>query len=1045
MNPLRSLLVRLLLLLAVLTIPARADDIEEAFAKTTGTARPTVYWFWMGHNMTKEGITGDLEALKEEGFGGTTMCNLGDVCDPWPGAIANSPLPALVPYSSDAWWDLIQHAASESHRLGLEFGFHNCPGYESNGGTWITPELSMQEVVYSQTPVTGPDAVFVTLPKPVVDPHAQMSFPVLNEDNGKVEKPIIPGRMTYFKDIAVLAMPAEGAVSKDQIIDLSSQMNGDGVLRWTPPAGKWVIYRFGHTTMGALIQPAPWKATGLECDKMSAEAVEFHMNHVIGEIQKHCPGMIGNGIDFLWFDSYEAGTPTWTPKMREEFSSRRGYDMTPFLGTFANRLIGSPEETGKFKDDFSRTIKDLYRDIDFGVTEKVAHAAGLKIRSEPYGGPWVISEVIPHFDQVAGEFWNSNGKYGPYAVTDVSAGAKLAGQNVVNAEAFTAGPDSSKYTETPEFIKPIGDAAFCDGVNRFMLHRFTEEPFGDKYKPGIVMGQWGTHFDRTQTWWEPGKAWVKYLERCQGLLQWGQRIVENGDFHAAGAGAAQVKFLHRKGPNGDVYFVADLARESRNVNCTFAVTGRQPEWWDPVTGATRDLPDFTFADGKTVIPISFAPAQSGFVVFRKPVEAAPTEHKGNFPGEKTVAEVAGAWKVSFDPKWGGPAEPADFPALVDWTQRPEAGIRYYSGTATYKTTFDVPGNAMDGLSLDLGVVHDLARVRINGKDLGVAWTAPWKVAIPADLLKPTGNELEIEITNCWANRQIGDEQEPPDCEWTPGFMGNGGFLKRFPDWFTNGTPRPSKGRYTFTTWNYFTKDSKLEPSGLIGPVRVVGEDWTQQAPVADSFVATAVSAPGAPILVRAAATAGEMASYENDIAPSLVKVGASSCASVEDTSANSNGDGASNADAIRNGTTLNGSGGAETLDDGKTYRGYGDGNSVTFHLNLEANPGGYDLTEIRSFAGHSDARAGQNYTVSVAYANASGAQTFVKLADGTIDCPGGGSTELRITEAAGGVLDNHAGASGAGVSAVRLDFHNGAAGFDVYREINVIGKPHTGS
>jgi hypothetical protein len=1037
MNPLRFPLVRLILLLAALSNPARADDIDAAFARTDGTARPAVYWFWMGHNMTKEGITGDLEALKDAGFGGTIMCNLGDVCNPWGGPIPNSPLPPLVPYSSDAWWELIRHAASESHRLGLEFGFHNCPGYESNGGTWITPELAMQEVVFSQTPVGGGDSVFLTLPKPTVDPHSEGPFPVFNEDNGQLERPIIPGRINYYKDIAVLAMPADGVVGKNQVIDLSAQMSADGVLRWTPPAGKWVVYRFGHTTMGMLIQPAPWKATGLECDKMSATAIEFHMNHVIGEIRKHCPGQIGNGIDFLWFDSYEAGTPSWTPKMREEFLSRRGYDMTPYLATFANRLIGSPEETGKFKDDFSRTIKDLYRDIDFGVTEKVAHAAGLQIRSEPYGGPWVVSEAIPHFDQVAAEFWNNNGKYGPYAVEDVAAGCKLAGQNVIFSEAFTAGPESSKYTETPAFIKPIGDAGFCDGINRLMLHRFTSEPWGDKYKPGLVMGQWGTHFDRTQTWWEPGKAWVKYLQRCQGLLQWGARVVEGGDFHALGAGASQVKFAHRRGPGGDVYFVADLARESRNVKCTFAVTGRQPEWWDPVTGTKRDLPDFTIANGKTVIPISFAPAQSGFVVFRNfrnPVAAAPAVHTGNFPGSKTVAEVSGAWRVSFDPKWGGPAAAA-FPTLVDWTQRPEAGIRYYSGTATYRTAFDAPAGAGSGLSLDLGVVHDLARVRINGTDLGVVWTAPWHVAIPAGLLKSTGNDLEIEITNCWANRQIGDEQEPADCEWLPGYMGNGGFLKRFPDWFTNGTPRPSKGRYTFTTWNYFTKDSALEPSGLIGPVKVVAEDWSQEAQNANSFAGAPVSAPGAPVLVRAAASEGEMAGYESDVAPSLVKAGADTCASVEDTSANANGDGASDAGAIRNGTTLNGSGDADTLNDGKTYRGYGEGNSVTFHLNVGAHPGGYDLTEIRTFAGHGDARAGQNYTVSVATANAP--QTFVKLTDAAIDCPSGGSTEVRITKAAGGVLENR-------VCAVRLDFHNGPAGFDVYREINVIGKPHAG-
>ena len=165
-----------------------------------------------------------------------------------------------------------------------------------------------------------------------------------------------------------------------------------------------------------------------------------------------------------------------------------------------------------------------------------------------------------------------------------------------------------------------------------------------------------------------------------------------------------------------------------------------------------------------------------------------------------------------------------FDALVDWTARPEAGIRYFSGTAVYRAAFDLPSGAgAAGVSLDLGVVHDLARVRVNGVDCGVVWTAPWRVAVPSGVLKPFGNQLEIEVTNCWVNRLVGDEQEPPDCEWLPGFQGHGGYLKKFPAWFVNGGERPSKGRYTFTTWNYFTKDSKLKPSGLLGPVRVVAD------------------------------------------------------------------------------------------------------------------------------------------------------------------------------------------------------------------------------
>ena len=116
----------------------------------------------------------------------------------------------------------------------------------------------------------------------------------------------------------------------------------------------------------------------------------------------------------------------------------------------------------------------------------------------------------------------------------------------------------------------------------------------------------------------------------------------------------------------------------------------------------------------------------------------------------------------------------------------------------------------------------LARVKINNVDLGVAWTAPWNLKIPAGVLKAKGNQLTIEVTNVWANRLIGDEQEPADSEWLKARWG-GYYLKAFPDWFVKGQPRPSTGRYCFTTWNYFDKTSPLISSGLLGPVKIVKE------------------------------------------------------------------------------------------------------------------------------------------------------------------------------------------------------------------------------
>jgi alpha-L-rhamnosidase len=800
-----------------------ADSVEDVFRNPPAAAQPGVMWMWMGCNNSEAGITRDLEALHDAGYGRTLMFPLADVTTPWAGEIGRSPTPEFVAFT-EPWWALVRHAAVESKRLGMEFGMFNGPGYETSGGPWITPELSMQEVCFSQKAVVGGAHVSVVLERPKVDSRAVQPFPVFNPGTGRVEKPEIPERKTFYRDIAVLALPAEGTVSREQVIGLTENLQANGQLEWDAPAGSWAVYRFGHTTMGALLQPAQWKANGFECDKMSAEAVTFHMSHLIGEIEKHVGDLIGTGFHFVHVDSYEAGRPSWTPKMREEFASRRGYDLTPFLAAFANRIVGSTDETRKFREDFDATIKDLYRDAHYAVTSKLLREAGLVFSCEPYGGPWRQEEIMPLVGRVVTEFWTNSGNFRPIEMASTVAALRKSGQNIVEAEAFTGAPGDSQWSETPAWLKPIGDAAFCAGVNRFILHRYTPQPWDDRYRPGNTMGQWGTHFDRTQTWWEPGKAMVRYWTRCQALLQWGGPIDARGNFEAASSGGATLKSIHRRADGADVYFVANVARVGGEAWCSFAVAGRQPEFWDAVTGSMRDLPQFEERAGRTLIPLIFAPAQSCFVVFRKP--GAAKRSGGNFPVLKPAVEIDGGWDVTFDPEWGGPEKSVKFDALDDWTKRAEPGIKYYSGTATYRKTFDVPTLRSQTVVLSLGTVQHIARVRVNDHDLGVAWCAPWSVSVPPGVLRETGNRLAIEVTNTWANRLIGDEQEPPDCDWLPGHMG-GAFLKEFPEWFLQNKPRPSKGRFCFTTWNYFSKASSPIPSGLLGPVQLLVEDWSQ--------------------------------------------------------------------------------------------------------------------------------------------------------------------------------------------------------------------------
>ena len=158
----------------------------------------------------------------------------------------------------------------------------------------------------------------------------------------------------------------------------------------------------------------------------------------------------------------------------------------------------------------------------------------------------------------------------------------------------------------------------------------------------------------------------------------------------------------------------------------------------------------------------------------------------------SVLTLDGSWQVSFDPKWGGP-EKVTFDALEDWSQRAEDGIKFYSGTAVYQKTFDLPGQILTSgqtTFLDLGRVKNLARVKLNGRDLGVVWCVPWCVETTG-VLKAGANRLEIEVANLWPNRLIGD------------------------------LSLLDEQRYAWTTRNPFKKDSPLQPSGLVGPVRIL--------------------------------------------------------------------------------------------------------------------------------------------------------------------------------------------------------------------------------
>ena len=472
-------------------------------------------------------------------------------------------------------------------------------------------------------------------------------------------------------------------------------------------------------------------------------------------------------------------------------------------------------------------MQDLFRDCYWAVPRKLAHAAGLQFVAEPYEGPWVIEETVGSLDHANMEFWTTDNTYSPVAGPPVTDTAHALGQRIVGAEAFTTQPQFARWNETPAWLKPIRGCGILLG--RKPDERASLCAAG--VWPGVQSraSPWDSGVStlgRYQTWWEPGKAWFRYLWRCQTLLQAGEFVLASDQTSVkleAKAGTMELKSIHRRHKGSEVYFIANLAASGGVAQCSFPVTGMQPELWDPVWGTMRDLPAFAQTNRVTTLELKFEPTQSFFVVFRKPTAAA-TGTTVNFAELETVADVAGSWSVHFDPAWGGP-EAVEFETLDDWTRRPEPGIRYYSGTAVYKKAIQLPAvKPGKRVYLDLGKVDHLATVTVNGKKLGVLWTTPWRIDI-SSVVKVGANTIEVAVTNVWANRLIGDEKQPSDFVWEHGDTrySDGLFLKEFPDWFLKHQPRPSKGRYTFTTWNYFSKDTTLTTSGLMGPVRIVSE------------------------------------------------------------------------------------------------------------------------------------------------------------------------------------------------------------------------------
>ena len=389
-------------------------------------------------------------------------------------------------------------------------------------------------------------------------------------------------------------------------------------------------------------------------------------------------------------------------------------------------------------------------------------------------------------------------------------------------------------TMTPELIAKIGslakEGATIVGNPPVKSPSLTNYPQCDQLVKKLTDSIWGTEHlknELIQHKFGLGKIWcgTKLLKNLymnssrsdsinlypdyQTTISLFDKLVINPDFASSG----NIRYTHRVLPDRDIYFISNRSNSIVSDTCFFRNGTQNAELWNPVTGEISRIRCFQARNGTTSVPVKLDSFQSFFLVFyHASLSATGKEYySGNFRNKQTLMTLAGPWNLTFDTIWGGP-EKVVFDSLSDWSKRTENGIKYYSGIAVYHKSFDLPEHTElsenDSYFLDLGMLKNLGHIRLNGKDLGILWTAPWQVDITG-LLKNRGNILEIEVSNLWINRLIGDEKQPWDG------VVNG----QWPAWLINGTKRESK-RYTFTTHRFYKKDDPLEESGLIGPVTI---------------------------------------------------------------------------------------------------------------------------------------------------------------------------------------------------------------------------------
>lgn len=492
------------------------QNLQQGFMKPPVQARPKVYWWWLNGNVNTVRLKEELIAMKKAGIGGVEIFDIG-VKD---GQNPNNMIPAGPPFMGEESLQSLKFAINEAGKLGLEVDLSLSSSWNA-GGSWIKPETAAKTLYSSKVIVKGSKRQKINLPFPEITP----------DKNGNPRKIAYTpqGKPVYYKEVAVLAIPVNHAnMDTSKIINISNYFDADKeLLAWDAPSGEWEIYRYVCANSGMQLNSPSPNSNGPIIDHFDSTATRTHLMYFINHLKPLIGDFHNSALKGLYLASYEASDLHWTSSLPAEFKKLNGYDIYKFIPSIFNKELYPLEITEDFQFDFKRTLSELMINNHYGKAKEICNKYDLNLISESGGpGGWhsIPAEALRalgSLDIPRGEFWNKYEVHDmgdnidvKWLVKEIAAASHIYKKGLVEMEAFTSW---QHWQEGPLDLKPLADRAFCEGMNRLVIHGFSHEPSQGRL-PGIAFYA-GTHFDDRNVWWPKIRPFDEYLGRISYILQ----------------------------------------------------------------------------------------------------------------------------------------------------------------------------------------------------------------------------------------------------------------------------------------------------------------------------------------------------------------------------------------------------------------------------------------------------------------------------------------------------------------------------------------------